>query len=146
LTIMEPIVTLLSNLPFGCVKYYKHCFLSVHFQDDNSDYGHSLVGGSDWTNIIIPGDAVSADQFHHEKTFMLTDLLSDAQYECLVQAKNRYGWSEPSRIHRFYTHTRHGKLGDDGITDKTLGDFDYHDVPRNLNLLSSNNNFLFDVV
>ena len=28
----------------------------------------------------------------------------DAQYECLVQAKNRYGWSEASRIHRFNTN------------------------------------------
>ena len=35
--------------------------------------------------------------------------MADAQYECLVQAKNRYGWSEASRIHRFYTHFRRGK-------------------------------------
>ncbi len=71
-----------------------------------------MVGGSDWTNIIIPGDAgLRSDDFHHEKAFLLTDLVADAQYECLVQAKNRYGWSEPSRIHRFYTHNRHGEFG-----------------------------------
>ena len=80
------------------------------FQDDGN-YGHTnLVGGSDWTNIIIPGDFSSrVDDFHHEKYFILTDLVSEAQYECLVQAKNRYGWSEASRIHRFYTHANYGE-------------------------------------
>ena len=33
------------------------------------------------------------------------DLTHDAKYECLVQAKNQYGWSEASRIHRFLTHS-----------------------------------------
>jgi len=67
------------------------------------------VTGSDWTNIIIPGD-FSDSAYHHEKVFMLTDLVSDAQYECLVQAKNKYGWSEASRIHRFNTNpTSYGK-------------------------------------
>lgn len=65
--------------------------------------------GSDWTNIIIPGESrigglTSHDAFHHEKSFPLTDLIPEAEYECLVQAKNIYGWSEASRIHRFYTH------------------------------------------
>lgn len=64
----------------------------------------SLASGNDWTNIIIPGDAKSTE-FHHEKTFLLVDLAQDAQYECLVQAKNQYGWSEASRIHRFLTQT-----------------------------------------
>ena len=68
-----------------------------------------MSGGSDWTNIIIPGDPSSSNEFHHEKAFLLTDLVADAQYECLVQAKNRYGWSEASRIHRFYTHSSYGK-------------------------------------
>ena len=66
--------------------------------------GLNIAGGNDWTNIIIPGDARSAE-FHHEKTFLLADLAHDAQYECLVQAKNQYGWSEASRIHRFLTHS-----------------------------------------
>jgi hypothetical protein len=64
----------------------------------------NIVGGNDWTNIIIPGDA-SSSEFHHEKTFLLPELVADAQYECLVQAKNQYGWSEASRIHRFLTHS-----------------------------------------
>ena len=66
---------------------------------------HGLeAGGSDWTNIIIPGE-IKSSEFHHEKQFLLTDLQPDAQYECLVQAKNVYGWSEASRIHRFFTHS-----------------------------------------
>lgn len=68
-----------------------------------------FAAGSDWTNIIIPGESrmggiSSHDAFHHEKSFPLSDLIPEAEYECLVQAKNVYGWSEASRIHRFYTH------------------------------------------
>jgi len=68
-----------------------------------------FAAGSDWTNIIIPGESriggsSTQDAFHHEKSFPLSDLVPEAEYECLVQAKNIYGWSEASRIHRFYTH------------------------------------------
>jgi len=68
-----------------------------------------FAAGSDWTNIIIPGESriggsSTQDAFHHEKSFPLSDLIPEAEYECLVQAKNIYGWSEASRIHRFYTH------------------------------------------
>ena len=91
---------------------------SLFFQDDGQGLNH-MVGGSDWTNIIIPGEA-SNSGFHHEKAFILPDLTADAQYECLVQAKNRYGWSEASRIHRFFTHTNaYGmKTLDTYLTDK----------------------------
>ena len=70
----------------------------------NDGMGLNIAGGNDWTNIIIPGDA-NTKEFHHEKKFLLADLVPEAQYECLVQAKNQYGWSEASRIHRFLTHS-----------------------------------------
>ena len=35
--------------------------------------------------------------------------MEDAEYECLVQARNRFGWSEPSRLFTFFT-SRPGKL------------------------------------
>ena len=77
-------------------------------QNDGSGSGLNIAGGgNDWTNIIIPGDANSSE-FHHEKTFLLADLIPEAQYECLVQAKNQYGWSEASRIHRFITNIAFG--------------------------------------
>ena len=82
-------------------KYY--C-ISFFFQFQNDGLGLNIAGGNDWTNIIIPGDANSSE-FHHEKNFLLADLVTEAQYECLVQAKNQYGWSEASRIHRFMTTT-----------------------------------------
>ena len=72
----------------------------LFFQNDGM--GLNIAGGNDWTNIIIPGDA-NTKEFHHEKKFLLADLVPDASYECLVQAKNQYGWSEASRIHRFDT-------------------------------------------
>jgi len=74
--------------------------------------GSNVVSGSDWTNIIIPGEVGAIgglSEFHHERSFLLTDLLGDSQYECLVQAKNRFGWSEASRIHRFATQSATGK-------------------------------------
>lgn len=96
----------LSHWIFTYIKYdHLQCnrrwneilYLILKLQDDG-------FAGNDWTNIIIPGDMDRSD-FHHEKSFLLTDLVADAEYECLVQAKNIYGWSEASRIHRFFTHS-----------------------------------------
>lgn len=60
------------------------------------------VAGSDWTNVIIPG----ADRSYREKQVMhwrLDNLLPETTYECLVQARNEYGWSLPSKMFRFTT-------------------------------------------
>ena len=69
--------------------------------------GHNLLqGGGDWTNVIIPGNAQNSG-FNHKKTYEVTNLKTDAEYECLVQARNQFGWSEASRIFHFFT----GKQG-----------------------------------
>jgi hypothetical protein len=44
----------------------------LFFQDDGNSL--NMVSGSDWTNIIIPGD-LGDSGFHHEKSFLLTDLV-----------------------------------------------------------------------
>ena len=44
------------------------------FQFQNDGLGLNIAGGNDWTNIIIPGDANSSE-FHHEKNFLLADLV-----------------------------------------------------------------------
>ena len=91
----------LFNFPF--LNLQDAIFMrNIFLQSDRQGLGP--VPGSDWTNIIIPGEA-SISGFHHEKTFLLPELVPDAQYECLVQAKNVHGWSEASRIHRFFTHS-----------------------------------------
>lgn len=65
--------------------------------------GHNLLqGGGDWTNVIIPGNAQNSG-FNHKMTYEVSSLLTDAEYECLVQARNQFGWSEASRIFHFYT-------------------------------------------
>ncbi len=66
-----------------------------------------LQGGGDWTNVIIPGDPRSSG-FNHRQSYEVTGLRQDAEYECLVQARNRFGWSEASRIFHFFS----GKRGD----------------------------------
>ena len=68
--------------------------------------GHNLIqGGGDWTNVIIPGDAQNSG-FNHKMTYEVSNLKTDAEYECLVQARNQFGWSEASRIFHFYTGKR----------------------------------------
>jgi hypothetical protein len=65
--------------------------------------GHNLLqGGGDWTNVIIPGNAQNSG-FNHKMTYEVSSLLTDDEYECLVQARNQFGWSEASRIFHFYT-------------------------------------------
>lgn len=65
-------------------------------------------GGGDWTNVIIPGDAIHASgissaTYNHRQSYEVSNLRFDAEYECLVQARNKFGWSEASRIFRFFT-------------------------------------------
>ena len=60
------------------------------------------LGGGDWTNVIIPGD-LNSPGFHHRKSYLIVQLEPDSEYECLAQARNRFGWSEASRLFRFYT-------------------------------------------
>lgn len=86
------------------IQEYRLLYRQIKPYHPNDGMGMNIAGGNDWTNIIIPGDA-NMKEFHHVKKFLLVDLVPDAQYECLVQAKNQYGWSEASRIHRFLTHS-----------------------------------------
>lgn len=48
-------------------------------QDDGNSL--NMVSGSDWTNIIIPGDLADSG-FHHEKSFLLTDLVKSSFLFC----------------------------------------------------------------
>jgi len=63
------------------------------------------VGEGDWTNVIIPGDA-TAPGFTHLRSYLISGLLAQSEYECLVQARNRFGWSDPSRLFTFLTSTK----------------------------------------
>ena len=67
-----------------------------------------FAGVSDWNNVIIPGDPHSLT-FNHRHSYEITNLKQDAEYECLVQVRNKHGWSEPSRIFHFFTGKR-GKI------------------------------------
>ncbi|XP_023341591.1 lachesin isoform X2 [Eurytemora carolleeae] len=60
------------------------------------------MGEGDWTNVIIPGEP-GHQGFNHLKFYQISGLVEDAEYECLVQARNRFGWSEPSRLFTFFT-------------------------------------------
>jgi len=62
------------------------------------------LGEGDWTNVIISGDLADPG-FTHMRTYLISNLLPDSEYECLVQARNRFGWSDASRLFTFYTST-----------------------------------------
>ena len=63
------------------------------------------LGEGDWTNVIIPGD-VTAPGFTHLRSYLISGLLPESEYECLVQARNRFGWSDASRLFTFFTSTK----------------------------------------
>jgi len=58
--------------------------------------------GSDWTNVIIPGDD-NTDYQVQTMRWRLDNLFPDTTYECLVQARNKYGWSQASKMFTFTT-------------------------------------------
>jgi len=62
------------------------------------------LGEGDWTNVIIPGD-LSNLGFTHLRSYLISGLLPESEYECLVQARNRFGWSDASRLFTFFTST-----------------------------------------
>jgi hypothetical protein len=62
------------------------------------------LGEGDWTNVIIPGD-LSSPGFTHLRSYLISGLLPESEYECLVQARNRFGWSDASRLFTFFTST-----------------------------------------
>jgi len=57
---------------------------------------------SDWTNVIIPGSEAFVPGEQHVR-WRLDNLGEDTNYECLVQARNEYGWSQPSEMFSFTT-------------------------------------------
>jgi len=58
---------------------------------------------SDWTNVIIPGDEHKYYSSKQTMRWRLDNLVPDTTYECLVQARNKYGWSQASRMFTFQT-------------------------------------------
>jgi hypothetical protein len=59
-------------------------------------------GNSDWTNVIIPGPETFSAGLQTTR-WRLHSLMEDSTYECLVQARNDYGWSQPSKMFTFST-------------------------------------------
>ena len=66
------------------------------------------LGEGDWTNVIIPGDMNNLG-FTHLRSYLISGLLPESEYECLVQARNRFGWSDASRLFTFFTSTKGGR-------------------------------------
>lgn len=73
----------------------------------------SSVPAAEWSTVKIPGPG------HHatpvlQSSWVLTNLSAEADYECIVQAHNRHGWSSPSPIYVFQT----GEEGGSGVRSR----------------------------
>lgn len=52
-----------------------------------------------WHDVILtPAPRASSEPLSHVMSFKLKDLLPGSVYEAIVQAKNRYGWNEVSKL------------------------------------------------
>ncbi|XP_044727881.1 limbic system-associated membrane protein-like [Chrysoperla carnea] len=54
-----------------------------------------------WHDIILTPPAT--ETLNHEMSYNIRDLEPSSVFEVMIQAKNRFGWSELSQLHQFYT-------------------------------------------
>lgn len=59
-------------------------------------------GGAEWRNLTVPAGAASSGALTSH-AFVLRGLESDTQYEALLAARNRFGWSAHSPLFAFTT-------------------------------------------
>jgi len=90
---------------YSAIQEYRLLYRQIQPYHKMNNGPNLIQGGGDWTNVIIPGDAQN-QKFNHAMTYEVSNLQTDAEYECLVQARNQFGWSEASRIFHFYTGKR----------------------------------------
>ncbi|XP_059608841.1 opioid-binding protein/cell adhesion molecule homolog [Phlebotomus argentipes] len=62
---------------------------------------HSRLPPRDWTELTIPGQY--SDGPIHTSSYELRGLSPASVYEVVVAARNRYGWSDASKVMRFAT-------------------------------------------
>jgi len=69
------------------------------------------AGDAEWTTVRVGASRQSnqADSEVHEASSLIENLEASSTYEALVQAKNSYGWSQPSRIEVIHTPAEGGK-------------------------------------
>jgi len=77
-------------------RILEYRLLYRNIKKDNSKYE-----GEDWTNVIIPGSEIQNN--NQKMSWRLEKLKRDSEYECIVQSRNQYGWSGPSRMFTFNT-------------------------------------------
>lgn len=109
---------------------YGHGNGYLYANDDSVVYGHYKKGStasgrhqqqprslepqeSEWTNIIPtvsgynPRNAnLFRNSFSYDGNFIFYGLNPSTEYEVIIQAKNREGWSDPNTIFTFTTRSR----------------------------------------
>jgi len=82
-------------------------FVKIHeyrllYRSVSTTGSKTQAGSSDWTNVIIPGTETFTGGLQATR-WRLDNLEEESTYECLVQARNDYGWSHPSKMFTFST-------------------------------------------
>jgi len=82
---------------FAKILEYRLLYRSLVVQESLA-----AAASSDWTNVIIPGPETFQPGTQVTR-WRLDNLGEETSYECLVQARNEYGWSQPSKMFTFTT-------------------------------------------
>lgn len=72
-----------------------------HDEDGQILAGYPSHHRGEWNDVILP--AIPTGQFSQKMSYMIRGLEPAAQYEAMVQAKNRFGWNEMSEPFIFTT-------------------------------------------
>ena len=111
-------------MPIECAEYY---FISSgnrlkHFPQDRTTVYQE---NSTWSNLMLsiqPDETANKDwdrtSFHrqrreyHVHSHLFQNLDADSRYEVIIQSKNKFGWSEPTKSFIFSTRLRGQKYAD----------------------------------
>lgn len=88
---------------------YLHCHINfIYISERMKAKDHVLLfyyqpsESRDWRKLFIPSGSEAIGPLH-SKSFNLTGLAPATRYAALVLARNRSGWSKPSKVLRFAT-------------------------------------------
>ena len=66
-----------------------------------AEWDHIDENSGDWETVLIPVPA-PLPQFSGEASYTLKNMKPGAVYDIIAKAKNKYGWSQMSKVFNFY--------------------------------------------
>ena len=66
-----------------------------------AEWDHIDENSGDWETVLIPVPA-PLPQFSGEASYTLKNMKPGAVYDIIAKAKNKYGWSQLSKVFNFF--------------------------------------------